>query len=156
MKTRTKTLVGILVALVPAALATVAIKLEPPREFVKLGQEDPVEAASFEVLPEVIITPDRTFPEAVRYELGISPERVRKHRRHHRHHRHHYRAQNVSLAPGKVKQPAGPPPCVKRNGITICDPKADTRTPITRRPRRHRSWYLPERPTNELEPFGNE
>ena len=149
MKTKIKiAIVGTLVALLPGALAIVAIKLEGPREFVQLGQEDQAAETSVAFSTSDTTLPDRTFPEAVRYELGITPEKVRKHRRPHR-------AQNVSLAPGAVKRP-GRPPCVKRGGITICDPKTDTRTSIRRRPHRSHGWYLPKRPTNELKPFGNE
>lgn len=154
MKTRTKTLVGILVALLPAALATVAIQLEDPREFIRLGEPAEVSQADVTFLSADTVRPDRTFSEAVKYELGlvqVKPQATP--RRHHRH--HHHRAHNVSLktpVAGVGAHKAAP--CTRRDGITICDPKALTRTKTDRRPRRSRSWYLPERETQKLEPFG--
>jgi len=149
MTTRTK-IISVLIALLPAVLATVAVKLESPPEFVQLGQTPQVEASVIR-LPEVKIRPDRTFPQAVRYELGLETPIRRHHRRH-----HHHRRQDVSSeSTFSVVAPKGPP-CIRRNGITICDPQAHTRTKIDRRPRRHRSWYLPKRDTATLEPFGNE
>jgi hypothetical protein len=162
MKTRTK-IVGILVALLPAVLCAAAVQLEGPPEMVKLG-EGAIEEPSITFLTHDTIRPKpiRTLSEQVRYEFGLEAPKVRKHRRHHRkHHWKHHR--HLRPRPASYKAPALPeaPPkapvlCVRRNGITICDPKAHTRTKIGRRPRRGRSWYLPERRTNRIEPFGDE
>lgn len=152
MTTRTKIL-SVLIALLPAALATVAVNLESPPEFVQLGETSQVEVAVIEV-PEVTVRADRTLPEAVRYELGLPKDEPVK--RHHRHHRHHHRGHNVSFqtpVAGVGARKAAP--CTRRDGITICDPKALTRTRVDRRPRRSRGWYLPERETHTLEPFGS-
>lgn len=157
MKTRTKIL-SVLVALLPAALATVAVKLEAPPEYVQLGETTQVAEAVIEI-PEVTIRPDRTFSEAVKYELGLKSSETKPVRRHHRHHRHHNVSFQTPVAgvgahkPGT--SPTGAAPCTRRDGITICDPKALTRTRVDRKPRRSRGWYLPERKTQSLEPFGS-
>lgn len=149
MKTRTKIL-SVLVALLPAALAVVAVKLEDPRELVQLESEAQASDDTITFLDPLVVRPDRSLPEAVRYELGLSESSIPHHRHHHRGHNVSFKSPVSGVGARKVS------PCVRRNGITICDPKAHTRTPISRRPRRHRSWYLPERSTNELKPFGTE
>jgi len=151
MKTRTKIAVGILATLLPALVGSIAVQLEGPREIVQLGAAEAQAAqASVVFLNPDVIRRNRTFEEAVKYELGLTrPDDTEPLRRH----RHHHRGQNVSVAPGKVHKVS---PCTRRDGITICDPKALTRTKIDRRPRRSHSWYLPERETQTLEPFGTE
>jgi hypothetical protein len=158
MKTRTK-IVGILVALLPAVLCAAAVQLEGPPEVVKLGESpDQASEPSITFLTHDTIRPKpiRTLSEQVRYEFGLEAPKVRKHRRHH--HRRHHRSRPVSYSPPALPKapPKAPVLCMRTNGVTICDPKAHTRTKIDRRPRRDRSWYLPERRTDQIDPFGNE
>jgi hypothetical protein len=157
MKTRTK-IVGILVALLPAVLCAAAVQLEGPPELVKLGEGlDQASEPSITFLTHDTIRPKpiRTLSEQVRYEFGLEAPKVRKHRRHH-HRRPRPRPASYKAPALPKAPPKAPVLCMRTNGITICDPKAHTRTKIDRRPRRGRSWYLPERRTDQIEPFGDE
>jgi hypothetical protein len=158
MKTRTKIVVGILVSLLPAVLCAAAVQLEGTSEVVKLEEvsnQASKPSITFLTYDTIRPKPTRTLSEQVRYEFRLEAPKIRK--RHRKHHRHPRPRPASYKAPALPKTPPKAPVlCVRRNGITICDPQAHTRTKIGRRPRRGRSWYLPERGTATLEPFGDE